>query len=195
MMSCHELDRLMTPFVDGECSPAERAGILAHLQECEDCRSRVSTESSARHLVRTHAAIARESGVPPAWRPRVIRLGRPLVPVHSVAWLLALAAAAGLTAWLVRPTQVLAAGVIGDSFCQQHHRFTQQFNVGDRECTLGCVRLGAEFVLVTEAEVHRISNQQLPELAAFAGRRVRVTGTLEDGRIRVSRMTPEAADR
>lgn len=194
-MSCHELDHVMTPFVDGECSPAQRAGILAHLQECEGCRNRVQTESSARHLVRTQAAIARQSGGPPAWRPRVIRLGRPLVPGHPVVVLLALAAAAGLTAWLVRPTQVLAAGIVGDSFCQQHHRFAQQFKVGDRECTLGCVRLGAEFVLVTDTQVHRISNQQLPELAAFAGRRVRVTGTLVDGRIRVSRMTPETADR
>jgi hypothetical protein len=58
--------------------------------------------------------------------------------------------------------------------------------VDDRVCTLGCVRRGAEFVLVTDTQVYRIHNQQLPELAAFANRRVKVEGTWAGDRIAVA---------
>jgi len=66
------------------------------------------------------------------------------------------------------------------------------FNVNERECTLGCVRRGAEFVLVTDRQVYRIRNQQLPELPALANHRVNVEGTLDGDGIVVARMT--AAD-
>jgi hypothetical protein len=83
----------------------------------------------------------------------------------------------------------MAVGVIGDSFCEHQHRFSARFNVGDRECTLGCVKAGAEFVLVTETQVYRIHNQQLLELAALANQRVRMRGTVKDGRLLVARVT------
>jgi hypothetical protein len=86
----------------------------------------------------------------------------------------------------------MAVGVIGDSFCQHEHRFTTRFNVDEHTCTLGCVRGGAEFVLVTDTQVYRIHNQQLPELAAFANRRVKVKGTWDGDRIVVASMA--AAD-
>jgi hypothetical protein len=86
----------------------------------------------------------------------------------------------------------MAVGVIGDSFCQHEHRFTTRFNVDEHECTLGCVRRGAEFVLVTNTHVYQIHNQQLPELAAFANRRVKVEGTWAGDRIVVASMA--AAD-
>ena len=93
---------------------------------------------------------------------------------------------------LLRPTAVLAVGVIGDSLCQREHRFTTRFNVDERECTLGCVKRGAEFVLVTDRQVYRIHNQQLPELAAFVNLRVKVEGTWNGDRIVVATMA--AAD-
>jgi hypothetical protein len=188
MITCHELDRLMTPFIDGACSEAERAAILAHLEDCRNCQARAEAESTAKNLLHAHAAIARTLGVPPPWRPRVFRLGRPALPVHA-AWLVlfAMIAAGALGLWL-RPARVMAVGLIGDSFCEHHHRFTARFNVGDRECTLGCVKRGAEFVLVTDAGIYRIENQQLPALPAFANQRVRVEGTLEGDRILVANM-------
>ena len=74
--------------------------------------------------------------------------------------------------------------MIGDSSCAHDHRgFTTRFNVGERECTLGCVKLGAEFVLVTDTQIYRIDNQKLPELASLASRRVQIKGKLDGDRI------------
>jgi hypothetical protein len=188
MMTCQELQRLITPFIDGECSATERAAVLAHLQQCAECRIDVEAESTASQVLHAHAAVARTMGVPPAWRPRVFRLGQPALPVRPT-WLAVTILAVVLTGWWLRPTRVMAVGVIGDSFCDHQHRYAVQFNVGDRECTLGCVKAGAEFVLVTETEVYRIRNQQLPELAALANRRVRMQGTMKDGRVVVARVT------
>ena len=58
-----------------------------------------------------------------------------------------------------------AVGVIVDSYCQHEHRFSSRVN--DRECTLGCVKGGAEFVLVTDTQIYRISDQQRPELQTW----------------------------
>jgi hypothetical protein len=189
MMTCYELDRLITPFIDGESSPAERAAVLAHLDQCSACRVRVEAESTASHVLHAHAAIARTMGVPPAWRPRVFRLGQPTLPIHRTLLILAAIAGIALAGWWLRPAPVLAVGVIGDSFCEHEHRFSARFNVGDRACTLGCVKAGAEFVLVTETQVYRIGNQQLPELAAMANRRVTMSGTVKNGRLLVARVT------
>jgi hypothetical protein len=189
MMTCRDVDRVITPFVDDECSQAERAGVLAHLQQCPACSSRVEAEATARHVLHAHAAVARTMGEPPSWRPRVFRLGRPALPGHRAVLLLLAAVGAGLIAVWLRPTPVHAVGVIGDSFCEHHHRFTARFNVGDRECTLGCVKGGAEFVLVTDTRIYRIHNQQMPELSEFANRTVQVTGTWEGDRLVVEKMT------
>ena len=186
-MTCHELDRLATPFIDGECTGAERSAVSAHLSECEGCRTRVDAESTARRVLHVHATAARTM-----WRPRVFRLGQPTLPVRPALVLVAVIGA-GLTVFWLRPTPVMAVGVIGDSFCQHAHRFTTRFDVGERECTLGCVERGAEFVLVTDTEVYRIYNQELPALAAFANRRVTVEGTWDGDRIVVDTLQATAA--
>jgi len=191
-MTCHELDELVTPFIDGECTEEERTEVLAHLRQCQGCRFRVEAESTAKHVLHAHAAVARTMGVAPAWRPRVFRLGKPALPVHPTLMLLFAVIGAGLLGFWLRPTPVMAVGVIGDSFCQHEHRFTTRFNVDEHTCTLGCVERGAEFVLVTDRQVYRIHNQQLPELAAFANRRVKVKGTWDGDRIVVASMA--AAD-
>ena len=193
-MTCDEFDRFSTSFIDGECTEAERTAIIAHLRQCPGCRARVDAESAARHVLQSRAAVARSNGIAPPWRPRVFRLGQPALPAAPLTLLLLLVTVAGagvVWAWL-RPTRVQAVGVIGDSYCNHEHRFTTRFNVSERECTLGCVQRGAEFVLVTDTQLYRIRNQQLPELAALANHRVKVEGTLDGDRIVVARMT--AAD-
>jgi hypothetical protein len=192
-MTCEELDRRVTLFVDDECAEAERAAIIAHMRQCEDCRRRVEAESTAKRVLQAHAAVARTMGVPVPWRPRVFRLGQPALPVRpTLLVLLAALVAVGVVGVWLRPTPVMAVGVIGDSFCGHQHRFTTRFNVDEHECTLGCVQRGAEFVLVTDTQVYQIRNQQLPELAAFANARVKVEGTLDGDAIVVARMS--AAD-
>src|SRR5258706_6640755 len=193
-MTCDEFDRLSTPFIDGECTEAERTAISAHLGKFRDCRACVEAESAAKQVLHARAAVARSLGIAPPWRPRVFRLGQPVLPAARSPLLLLLVtvAGAGVVGFWLRPTHVQAVGVIGDSYCNHEHRFTTRFNVNERECTLGCVRRGAEFVLVTDRQVYRIRNQQLPELPALANHRANVEGTLDGDGIVVARMT--AAD-
>lgn len=193
-MTCTELDRLITPFVDDECSPGDRASISTHLQQCDACRNRVEAEAAARNVLRVHAAIGGAMNTSPSWRPRVFRLGRPALPVHPKLLLASAVLCAGIAGWWLRPAPVVAVGLIGDSFCQRNHRFATIFNVGDRECTLGCVKAGAEFVLVSDREIYRIRNQTMPELALFANRRVQVRGRMKDGRIVIAKLTAADAD-
>jgi Protein of unknown function (DUF5818) len=49
-----------------------------------------------------------------------------------------------------------------------------------RKCTLGCVRMGAKFVLYNPATktTYRLDDQKKP--AAFAGEKVRVSGTYDE---------------
>jgi len=193
-MTCEELDRFSTSFIDGECTAAEGTAITAHLRECPGCRARVDAESAARHVLQSRAAAARRVGIALPWRPRVFRLGQPALPSAPSMLLLLLVTVigAGVAAFWLRPIRVQAVGVIGDSYCNHEHRFTTRFNVSERECTLGCVQRGAEFVLVTDTQLYRIRNQQLPELAALANHRVTVEGTLDGDRIVIASMT--AAD-
>lgn len=186
-MSDHPLDDLVTRFVDGECSADERAAVIAHLRECPPCSARVEAESAARHMLQACAGVARTMGTAPAWRPRVFRLGQPALPNHSGLVLVA-AVTIGLVVFWLRPTPVMAVGVIGDSACQQAHRFTARFGVDETECTLGCVARGAQFVLITDEGVLRIRNQRLPELTALANARVRVEGTIDGDQIDVDRI-------
>ncbi|MDO8835828.1 MAG: zf-HC2 domain-containing protein [Vicinamibacterales bacterium] len=55
MKRCSELDTLVTPFVDGEVSPSDRAAVTEHLGACPPCQRRATAEQSARSVVRTHA--------------------------------------------------------------------------------------------------------------------------------------------
>jgi hypothetical protein len=98
--------------------------------------------------------------------------------------------AAGLLVLWLRPAQASTIGVIGDSWCQHKHLFTERFNVDDRTCTLGCVKRGAAFVLVTDTRVYQIRNQDLPALATLAGMRVRVTGGINGEVISIVSIAP-----
>jgi hypothetical protein len=129
-------------------------------------------------------------GVSPSWRPRVFRLGQPALFAHPAVLLILGFVCLGLVGLWLRPTPVMAVGVIGDSFCERdHRRYTTMFNASDRQCVLGCVKGGAEFVLVTENRVYRIGNQQLPELSAFANRLVKVEGKIEKSKLLVAKLT------
>ncbi len=73
MPSCREFDALVTPYVDGEATAAERALVEAHLAACPPCRRRAAAETAARDTVRE-------------------RLCRPCAPEHLRARCLAAAA-------------------------------------------------------------------------------------------------------
>jgi anti-sigma factor (TIGR02949 family) len=60
MTRCDDVDRVMTPFVDGEISPEDRAAVEAHLERCPPCRHRASAEATARDVIRSRASGIRE---------------------------------------------------------------------------------------------------------------------------------------
>ena len=53
MRDCAAIDRLATPYVDGELSPAERAAIEQHIRVCAPCHSRIGAERAVRELLHT----------------------------------------------------------------------------------------------------------------------------------------------
>jgi len=56
MASCTSIDPLVTPYVDGELSTAERTLVNDHLHRCPPCQARVEAEAAVRDLVRARKA-------------------------------------------------------------------------------------------------------------------------------------------
>ena len=72
-------------------------------------------------------------------------------------------------------------GNISDKMCGAKH----MMGGSARECTLECVDAGSSFVLVDEkGKVYDLSDQKKPR--AFAGEKVKVTGTLDGNKIEVT---------
>ena len=69
-------------------------------------------------------------------------------------------------------------GVITDDMCAQTGHAAMRMGPTDAECAIACaVSHGAAYVLREGKNVYTLSDQQTPE--KFAGRRVRVAGTLD----------------
>ena len=83
-------------------------------------------------------------------------------------------------------------GELTDSICAKsgsHHEMMAKMQSMGRDketCTKQCARIGAKFVLFDEASkrVYSLDDQAKPQ--QFAGRRVRVKGTLDGDKIRVT---------
>lgn len=73
-------------------------------------------------------------------------------------------------------------GSIGDSMCGAKHMMPGE---SDKDCTLGCVKQGAKFILIDPSgKIYQLSDQKKPE--QFAGAKVKVTGTLSGDTIAVT---------
>jgi len=109
-----------------------------------------------------------------------------------------MAAAVLLTAPLKLPARSGMAntfrGEVTDTFCAKNGSHTEMMSkmtsMGrDREtCAKECAKIGAKYVLYDEAQkrVYKLDDQAKAE--AFAGKQVRVSGTLEGDAIRVARV-------
>src|SRR5580765_6498601 len=51
MNSCHSIDALLTPFIDGVLADADRRVVEDHLRRCAPCHSREAAERAVRTLV------------------------------------------------------------------------------------------------------------------------------------------------
>jgi hypothetical protein len=75
-------------------------------------------------------------------------------------------------------------GSIGDSMCGAKHGMP---GASDKDCTLGCIKEGAKYILVDPSgKIYQLSDQKTPE--KFAGAKVKVTGTLSGDTITVASM-------
>ena len=85
-------------------------------------------------------------------------------------------------------------GQISDSACGAKHQVAAegQDKMTDRDCTEACVRGGSEYVFVSDGKVYRIANQQHADLAAHAGRAVKLTGEMSGTTITVSKIVAPA---
>lgn len=83
-------------------------------------------------------------------------------------------------------------GMISDSMCGASHAkmmaMHKDAKMTDRDCTLGCVKGGAKYVLVSEGKVYNISNQNIAALQKDAGESVSVTGDVNGDTITVKKV-------
>ena len=116
---------------------------------------------------------------------------KPLLIV-SVLALTSLSAAQGTHAPLpAAQSRQAFVGMITDDMCAtKDGHATMRMGPTDAECTTACVAAhGAEYVLADGKNVYTLSDQKTPE--KLAGKKVRVTGTLDANtrRIQVASMT------
>ena len=76
------------------------------------------------------------------------------------------------------PAEQTFTGVITDSMCARGDHSQMKMGSNDAECTIACIFAhGAKYVLFDGQEAYTLSDQKTPE--KFAGRKVKVTGTLD----------------
>jgi len=84
-----------------------------------------------------------------------------------------------------RQTQQVWSGRVSDSMCGASHQMKAQAGkTSERECLFECIKALAKYVLIDDKQqVIAIANQDLGGLPLYAGRPVRITGTIKDGAI------------
>src|SRR3989442_10186700 len=126
MPSCSSIDPLVTPYIDGELSQAERDAMDQHLRACPPCRSRVNAEHAVQQLLGMRQAALSQQPAPPrlvercararaemrraarsSWRAR-------LVPLAAAATLVLVVGGAFLYELTARSPRVMAAGLTAD---------------------------------------------------------------------------------
>src|SRR5512147_3264164 len=74
--SCASIDSLVTPFIDGALSPADRQLVEHHLSRCGACRSRVAAEQSVHELMQERKSTLCHSHAPALLRSRCAAAAR-----------------------------------------------------------------------------------------------------------------------
>ncbi|HZT69404.1 MAG TPA: hypothetical protein VFC10_06615 [Terriglobia bacterium] len=95
----------------------------------------------------------------------------------------------GLSAWAASQT---LTGQISDSMCGKSHAGMGEMGKNPKDCTTGCVKAGAKYVVVSGDKVYEIKNQNFASLPANAGANVQITGDVgKDGKtITISKIAP-----
>ena len=129
--ACRQLDPIVTPYVDGELPPADRARVDDHVRVCGACRSRVAVERGVRELIQTRKTALLEERASAALRERCARVvtndRRPataeprwpiwrarLAPLALAASLILLVGGAFVYQLTARSSRVMAAELTAD---------------------------------------------------------------------------------
>src|SRR5438552_652015 len=88
MSSCHTIDLLVTPYVDGDIGDADRRAVDEHLRQCPPCHSRVTSERAVRETIRTCRVALADEQAPASLRARCQASSRqaPVAGHQSSAW-------------------------------------------------------------------------------------------------------------
>ena len=87
-------------------------------------------------------------------------------------------------------TQLRAAdkkwtGKLSDSMCGAAHGENGGSIAKDHDCTVKCVKGGAQYVLVVGDKIYKLADQKNPALEQGAGHTVEITGTLKKDTITI----------
>ena len=83
---------------------------------------------------------------------------------------------AGLSAWAASQT---LTGQISDGMCGKSHASMGELGKNPKDCTAGCVKAGAKYVVVSGDKIYEIKNQNFAALPANAGANVQITGDID----------------
>src|SRR5215510_13833738 len=109
MPNCHQIESLVTPYVDGDVSPIDRDVVDRHLHECPKCLSRIRSEQAVHDLLRDRKTVLEAACAPRSLRVRCSSLGHSSEPV-----------AGGISTWRPRMVPALLAAslvvIVGGAF-------------------------------------------------------------------------------
>lgn len=85
-----------------------------------------------------------------------------------------------------RAAEQVFVGTISDSLCGASHKDMGK-KMTDRECTQTCAAKGAQYVLVADGKVYKLTNHD-SDLKTHAGHVVNLTGDVKGDTIKVSKI-------
>jgi anti-sigma factor RsiW len=123
MTDCHQIEPLVTPYVDGAISPADADVVDRHLGACRSCLGRVRAEQAVQALIGARRPALVSAEPPAALRARCARLATQsnvpvwrarLAPLALAACLILAVAGAFLYELSSHSTRVMAAELTAD---------------------------------------------------------------------------------
>lgn len=114
-MNCHEVEPLLTPYVDGEVTPGDREGIAAHLAACRPCAARAAGEEAARRLVQLRGPRLASAAPGPLHARCAALCARRGRAGRGAGWFAWRPALAGAAAAVVLVAGLVTVGVLTDS--------------------------------------------------------------------------------
>jgi hypothetical protein len=105
--------------------------------------------------------------------------------VLALAIAVAAVAAGSLSAHL-KAADKKWTGKISDSMCGKSHGDNGGTIAKDHDCTVKCVKGGAQYVFIVGEKIYKLADQKNPALEQGAGHTVEITGTMKGDTITIT---------